>query len=79
MPCAGGVTTEKVSASPSISPAVSMTATDQSSSVVRESGAATGASFTGDTVRLTVFVTWSVPSDTENWKLSPPLKWVFGV
>ena len=40
---------------------------------------ATGASFTGVTVRVTTPVLLNEPSLTEKTMVSPPLKWAFGV
>ena len=74
VPCVGAVTTAYVSVSPSTSVAVSVIALAVSWFVVTLCAVATGASFTGVTVSVTVATfEFSVPSFALNVKLSGPL------
>jgi hypothetical protein len=82
VPCAGAPTVVTDRASPSMSESFASTATETgpSSPTVAASSTATGASFTGKTVRETVAVFESaLPSFTLNVNESGPLKFGSGV
>src|SRR5207302_9723890 len=80
VPCAGAVTTAYVSGSPSTSVAASAIAVAVSWFVVTLCAVATGVSFTGVMVSVTVATfEFSVPSFALNVKLSGPLYFAAGV
>ncbi len=80
VPFRGAVPSDAVTVSPSTSDRATAPLTATSSSVVWLSSAATGLSFTGSTVIVTVAVSVPpLPSEAEMVNVSVPLKSAFGV